>query len=156
MLKSMLVAGLLLIAAVVGATAQTSLIQVDHAWARATPGGAKTAAVYLTLHNSGAVDDRLISVSTSMAEKAELHTTANDNGVMRMRSVAALNVKAGVPIELKPGGYHIMLLDLKGPLVAGQSFPLSLTFDKAGKVEVMAVVEKVGATGPDSMPGMKM
>jgi periplasmic copper chaperone A len=73
-----------------------------------------------------------------------------------MRPVEALEVKPGTPTVLKPGGYHIMLMDLKGPLVVGHSFSVTLTFEKAGKVEATAKVEKVGAMAPGSMPGMQM
>jgi periplasmic copper chaperone A len=154
--RTILTAALLLIATLSSALAQTAPIQADHAWARATPGGAKAAAVYLTLVNMGTADDRLVSVSTTVAGKATLHRTTTQDGVTRMRPVASLDVKPGTPVELKPGGYHIMLTDLKGPLVAGQSFSLSLTFEKAGMIDVTAEVEKAGAMKPDSMPGMKM
>lgn len=156
MLRLIALAKLLLLATAAGALAQTSTIQADHVWARATPGGAKTAAVYMTLVNKGTADDRLLSVSTPVAGVAELHTSTMENGVTRMRPVEALDVKPGTPTVLKPGGYHVMLMDLKGPLVAGQSFAVSLTFEKAGRIDVAAVVEKAGAMGPGAMPGMKM
>jgi copper(I)-binding protein len=129
---------------------------VNQAWARATPGGAKTAALYMTLVNKGAAEDRLVSVSTPVAGKAEVHSTTTENGVMHMGPVAALGVKPGTPTVLKPGGYHVMLTDLKAPLVAGQTFTVSLTFEKAGTVEATATVQKVGAMGPGAMPGMQM
>lgn len=156
MLRSMLFAGLLAVAGAVPVVAQAPTVEVEHAWARATPGGAKAAALYMTLVNKGTADDRLVSVSTPVAGNAGVHTTTTENGVTRMRPVAALGVKPGTPMVLKPGGYHVMLTDLKGPLVAGQSFPVSLTFEKAGKVDVTAVVEKAGAAAPGAMPGMKM
>lgn len=156
MLRSILLAGLLAVAGVAAAVAQAPTVEVQHAWARATPGGAKTAALYMTLVNKGTADDRLVSVSTPVAGRAGLHATTTDNGVMRMRPVAALDVKPGTPTVLKPGGYHVMLMDLKRPLVAGQSFAVALTFEKAGEIDVTAVVEKAGATSPGAMPGMKM
>ncbi|HXP75485.1 MAG TPA: copper chaperone PCu(A)C [Stellaceae bacterium] len=156
MLRSILLTALLAIAGIAPAVAQAPTVEVGHAWARATPGGAKTAALYMTLVNKGADDDRLVSVSTPVAGKADLHTTTTENGIMRMRPIEALDVKPGTPTVLKPGGYHVMLMDLKAPLVAGQSFTVSLTFEKAGKVDVTAVVEKVGAMAPGAMPGMKM
>ncbi|HUK07073.1 MAG TPA: copper chaperone PCu(A)C [Stellaceae bacterium] len=156
MLRTIAVTSLLALTMIASVSAQTSSIEVNHVWARATPAGAKTAAVYMTLTNKGSAPDRLMSVSTSVADKADVHTTINDNGVMRMRPVTALDVKPGMPTVLKPGGYHIMLMDLKGPLVAGQSFALSLTFEKAGTINATATVEKAGSMGPGDMPGMKM
>ncbi|MGH7122816.1 MAG: copper chaperone PCu(A)C [Stellaceae bacterium] len=155
-LRSILLVGLLALASAGTAVAQTGSVVVEQAWARATPGGAKTAALYMTLVNKGPAEDRLVSVSTPAAGKAELHSTTTENGVMHMGPVAALEVKPGTPTVLKPGGYHVMLMDLKGPLVAGQSFALTLTFEKAGKVDATATIEKVGAMGPGAMPGMKM
>jgi len=156
MLRSIALAALLVLASVAGAAAQTPSIEADHVWARATPGGAKTAAIYMTLVNKGSADDRLVSVSTPIAGVAEVHATITDNGVMRMRPVEALDVTPGTPAVLKPGGYHVMLMELKGPLVTGQSFAVSLTFEKAGRIDVTATVEKAGAMGPGAMPGMKM
>jgi periplasmic copper chaperone A len=156
MLKSILLIGLLIVAGAGTAMAQAPTINADHVWARATPGGAKTAALYMTLSNKGAEGDRLVAISTPIAGKAELHSTTTDNGVTRMRPVAALEVKPGTSTVLKPGGYHVMLTDLKGPLVVGQSFAVSLTFEKAGKIDATAVVEKIGAMAPGAMPGMKM
>ena len=156
MLRSILVALALLVAAVAGAAAQTAPIEADHVWARATPGGSKTAAVYLTLVNKGLAGDRLVAVSTGVAGRAELHITTTENGIARMRPVAALDMKPGTTTVLKPGGYHIMLRDLKHPLTEGQSFLLSLTFEKAGKMDVTVTVEKAGAMDSGSMPGMKM
>jgi copper(I)-binding protein len=156
MLRSIALAALLVLASVAGAVAQTPSIEADHVWARATPGGAKTGAIYMTLVNKGSADDRLVSVSTPVAGVAELHTSTTENGMMRMRPVEALDVTPGTPAVLKPGGYHVMLMELKGPLVTGQSFAVSLTFEKAGTIDVTATVEKAGAMGPGAMPGMKM
>ena|SRR5579862_5755104 len=156
MLRSILLIGLLAIASIAPAMAQAPTVEVNQAWARATPGGAKTAALYMTLVNKGTAEDRLVSVSTPVAGNAELHSTTTENGVMHMGAVAALAVKPGSPTVLKPGGYHVMLMDLKSPLVAGQSFAVTLTFEKAGKIEATAKVEKVGAMAPSSMPGMQM
>ena len=156
MLKSILLAGLLAVASVATAAAQAPTVKVEHAWARATPGGAQSAALYMTLVNKGAADDRLVSVATLVAGKAQMHSSTTENGVMRMRPVEALEVKAGTSTILKPGSYHVMLTELKAPLVAGQSFTVTLTFENAGKIDATATVEKAGATAPGGMPGMKM
>jgi copper(I)-binding protein len=156
LLRSILFMGLLALVSAGPVVAQTGSVEVQKAWARATPGDAKAAALYMTLINKGTAEDRLVSVSTPAAGKAELHSSTTENGVMHMRPVEALGVKPGTPTVLKPGGYHVMLMDLKGPLVAGQTFAVTLTFEKAGKVEATATVEKVGAMGPGAMPGMQM
>ena len=132
---------------------------VTEAWARATPPGAQTGAAYVTLTNTGAADDQLLSAATPVAGVAQIHTTLTENGVTKMRPLASLDVKPGAPVMFKPGGMHIMLMQLKQPLKAGQTFPLTLTFAKAGKVEITVKVQKVGAmTGMDmgDMPGMNM
>jgi copper(I)-binding protein len=116
-------------------------------WARATAGEAKTGAVYLRIGNGGSQDDRLVAASTPAAAKSELHTHIMDNGVAKMRQVKAINVTAHATVELKPGGLHVMLIDLKQPLREHDSIPLTLTFERAGSVEVEVKVEKAGAAG---------
>ncbi len=135
------------------ATAPT--IEIMSPWARATPGGAKNGAAYMTIVNKGKEANRLIAVATPAAKMAEMHRTVSDNGVMKMLPVEGVDVKAGSQAVFKPGGYHVMLMDLTEPLVEGSSFPLTLTFAKAGKIEVTVKVQKVGASSPD-MGGMKM
>jgi periplasmic copper chaperone A len=156
-MRSLALAIALSMAGISSAYAQASPpIEISHAWARATAASATNGAVYLMVSNRGTADDRLTGASTTVASKAEMHITLNDNGVMKMRPVADVPVKAGGSAQFKPGGMHIMLLGLKHPLKAGESFPLTLTFEKAGAVETMVKVEKAGAAGPGSMPGMKM
>jgi hypothetical protein len=145
-MRSLLAATLILLPAV--ALADPASIQVDHAWSRAMPAGA-TGVVYLTITDTGA-PDALTGVTSPVATKSELHETIDDHGVMKMRPIASLPVAPGKPVTLAPGGYHIMLTGLKHALVAGTSFPVTLTFAKAGKVETTASVEKAGA----AMPGM--
>ncbi len=128
-------------------------ITVSSVWARATPGGAKTGAVYLTVENKGAAEDKLVGASTPVADKAQLHSMTMDNGVMKMRPLAALAVAPGGTATLEPGGNHMMLMGLHEPLKQGDSFPLTLEFEKAGTVEVQVIVGKIGAT---MAPGMKM
>jgi periplasmic copper chaperone A len=143
------------LAAAGGAAAQTGDIQIKDAWARATPGAAQAAAAYVTIMS--ATGDRLTGASTPAAQTAELHTMTMDGGVMKMRQVDGIDLPAGKTVTLKPGGYHIMLTGLAQPLTEGQSFPLTLTFDKAGTREVTVAVQKVGSMGPGmNMPGMDM
>jgi len=129
--------------------AQQSGIQVDHVWSRAAMAG-RTGVVYLTITDTGPADT-LTGVASPVAASAGLHETVNDNGVMKMRPVASLPVTPGKPLTLAPGGYHIMLVDLKQPLKEGDSFPVTFSFAKAGQVTATATVEKAGAA---AMPGM--
>ena len=129
-------------------------IEVVHAWARATPGRTQTGAAYASIVNHGGAPDRLIAVSSPVAEKADLHEDKLDNGIMKMRPLDALTIAPGHSTELKPGGDHIMLMGLKQPLRQGESFPMVLTFEKAGAVKVMVNVEKPGAMGAPSMDHM--
>jgi copper(I)-binding protein len=138
-----------------GALAQTGDVQVKDIWARATPGGAPTAAVYATLQS--AAGDRLTAASTPAAKEAELHTMTMEGGVMKMRPVEGIDLPAGQTVALKPGGYHIMLMGLAHPLTEGQTFPMTLTFAKGGTRDVTVSVQKIGAMGPGkAMPGMDM
>ena len=122
-------------------------IKIDHPFARATPPGAKTGGVFVTLENTGDRADRLMSVSSPVAGVAEIHETKLDAGMMKMREVGPLEVKAGETVQLKPGGYHVMLSELKRPLKAGDKFPMTLEFENAGAVEVSVWVEEMGAGG---------
>ncbi len=138
-----------MIAMPLAAFAQQSAIQVDHVWSRAAPAGHE-GVVYLTITDTGPADT-LTGVTTPVAAMAELHETVNDNGVMKMRAITSLPVTPGKPVTLAPGGYHIMLMDLKQPLKEGDSFPVTLSFAKAGQVTATASVAKAGA---GAMPGM--
>ena len=140
------------IAITAAAQSTSSGIQIDHPWSRASAG--RTGVVYLTIKNTGATDDQLVGVSAPIADKAQLHSTMNDNGVMKMRPIAELPVKHGGEVTLKPEGMHVMLIDLHHPLKAGDTFPVTLTFAKAGKIDATVTVEKAG-TG-SAMPGMHM
>ena len=125
---------------------QLQSLRIEHPFARATPPGARVAGVFLTIENTGRQPDRLLRVSSPVAGVAELHEMKMDAGMMKMRAVQSLEVKPGESLVLKPGGYHVMLTELKQPLKTGDSFPLTLTFDKAGTVEVSVSVEDIGAS----------
>ena len=128
------------------ATAQTGGLQVENAWARATPGKSQTGAAYVTIRSP--IPDRLVAASTPVAKEAQLHTMEMSGMVMKMRPTPGVDIPADKPVTLEPGGMHIMLMGLKHPLKAGQSFPLTLSFEKAGTRTVNVAVEKVGASGP--------
>jgi len=128
------------------ALAQPSQLEVNNAWAGATPGKAENGVAFLTIQSPTA--DRLVSASSPVAKKAELHTMSMQGMVMKMRPITGLDIPAGQPVTLKPGGEHIMLMGLNQPLHEGQSFPLTLDFEKAGPRTVTVTVEKAGARGP--------
>jgi len=122
-------------------------VTVNNAWVRATVAQQKATGAFMQL--TAAKDTRLVSVSTALTPMAEVHEMAMDNNVMKMRQIPALDLPAGKAVELKPGGYHLMLMDLKQQVKAGDTVPLTLVFeDKAGKresVEVKAEVRALGA-----------
>ncbi|MEN2427405.1 copper chaperone PCu(A)C [Chromobacterium vaccinii] len=121
---------------------QLGAIHIGHPWSRAMPATSQTGGVYLSLENQGKAEDKLVSASTPRADRAELHTHVNDNGVMRMRKVeGGVAIAPGQTVKFAPGSYHIMLMGLKQPLKAGDRFPLTLGFEKAGQVEVQVVVQ---------------
>ena len=142
----------LLFAAPCGAeSVKLGALTVEAPWARASAGAARAGAAYLRIANVGAEDDRLIGVSAPVAERVELHTHIMSDGVMRMRRVDVVAVPGGKSVELKPGGRHVMLIGLRAPLKEGETFPLTLTFDKAGTITVTVAVGSIAARGP----GMK-
>ncbi len=123
------------------ATVAPGTVQVADAWCRPTPNGAKVGGCYLTL--TAGSDDRLVSVSTALAQSAEVHEMKMENGVMSMGHLAdGLPLPAGTPVELKPGGNHIMLMGLRDPLVDGGVASFTLTFEKAGPIGVHAAVKQ--------------
>lgn len=119
-------------------------IEIGHPWMRPVAGAGKTGGAYVTLANKGRADDRLLRASSAAAEKVELHTHEHDGGVMRMRAVPAVAVKAGETVRFEPGGLHIMLIGLKAPPKLGEKLPLTLVFEKAGSVAVEILVERGG------------
>src|SRR6201993_1203978 len=119
---------------------------ITQAWSRATPRGAKIGGGYLTIENKGSAPDRLIGGSADIADKVEVHEMAMNNGVMTMRPLDnGLTIEPGKTVKLAPGGYHLMMFDLKGPLKQGERVPVTLEFEKAGKVTVSLDVQGVGA-----------
>jgi uncharacterized protein (TIGR02001 family) len=149
------VAAVLMVAAA-PAFAESSSIQVEKPWARATPAGATTGAVYMTISNKSSAADRLTGASSDVADKLQIHEMKVVNGIMEMREVAdGLPVPAGGAVMLKPGSYHIMLIGLKKPLEVGDTLPLTLAFEKAGSVSIDVPVKAMGAMN-DDMHGMSM
>jgi periplasmic copper chaperone A len=126
---------------------------IGHPWARPTAEGAKLGAAYLSIENKGKDADKLVSAESPAAEKAELHESREVNGVMTMRAVTGgIEIKPGALVELKPGGYHIMLISLRRQLREGDTIPLTLTLAKAGPVSVEIKVEKTGGASAQATP----
>ena len=133
----------------VGAEFKAGDISIEAPWSRATPGGAKVAAGYLTIKNAGAAPDRLVSATADIAERAEIHEMSMADGMMKMRKLPdGLAVPAGGSVALAPKAYHLMFLGLKKPLKEAETFSGTLTFEKAGTVAVTFEVRGVGAAAP--------
>jgi copper(I)-binding protein len=115
-------------------------LTVTNAWSRSTPPVAKVGVVYFTLTNDTGKSDRLLKLSTSVAEKVEVHRTEVQDGIARMREVVVLHVDARQTLEFKPGGMHVMLMGLRKPLVAGTAYELDLLFEVAGARKVKVLV----------------
>ena len=125
---------------------------LDHAWAKATPAGAKVGGGFLTIENKGPTPDKLMGASSPAAGKIEVHETAMNNGVATMRPVkGGLSIAPGQSVTLAPGGFHLMMMELKGPLKKGDKVPMTLTFEKAGDVKVTFDIQSVGAKSSDQM-----
>jgi len=133
------------------AQTSTNTVTVEQAWARATPGGARTGAAYMTLINNGTSTDQLLSATTPVADQVQFHKETEDNGVSRMREVHNVELSPGGKVIFKPGQMHMMIVGLKQPLKEGQSFPLTLQFEKAGRMDLTVPIEKVGAMQHEDM-----
>jgi hypothetical protein len=122
---------------------------ITQPWTRATPNGAKIGGGYLTIENKGSAPDRLIGGSTDAASKLEVHEMSMKDGVMTMRPLDdGLTIDPGKTVKLAPGGYHLMMFDLKKPLKQGETVPITLKFEKAGEVKVSLAVQGIGAQAP--------
>ena len=124
-------------------------IEIDRPWSRATPRGAKVASGYVKITNTGTTPDRLVGASFALSPKSEIHEMSIDRGVMKMRELKnGVEIAPGATIELKPGSNHLMFTNLTRALAKGDRVKGTLTFEKAGAVEVEYVVEAIGATPP--------
>ena len=122
-------------------------IEIKHPWSRATPKGSEVAGGFMTLINTGTESDRLIGGSTVNAGKFEIHESAVEGGVMKMRPLLkGIEIKPGQTVELKPGSYHLMFVGLKAPFEKGKRVKGTLQFEKAGTVEVEYAIEAAGGT----------
>ena len=122
-------------------------VSAEHPWTRATPPGAKIAAGFMRLKSAGAAD-RVVGASSAVAGRVEMHVTSRDGDVMRMRQVESFGIPAGGTFELKPGGAHLMLVDLNRPLKQGEKVPLTLKLENGGELKLELPVEPMGARQP--------
>lgn len=136
-------AAILLTCALLSACGQSEPVTVNDPWANATPVGASVAAVYLEL--TVARPDTLASASTTVADHIEMHASSEENGMMKMRPLTTVELKASQPFSFAPGGAHFMLMGLRQPLVAGMRFPMTLEFERAGAVTVQVLVVELGS-----------
>ncbi len=139
--KTLLIAVLLTPSLFVSAHEYTvGSLHIEHPWSRAMPPVAPTAAAYFVVHNKGSDADRLLSVSTPVAGKAELHEHIHADGVMKMQQVQSVAIPSGGEVKFAPMGYHVMLFNVQQQAKDGERFPLTLTFEKAGQLEVQVDV----------------
>ena len=125
-------------------------LKIGHPWSRATPAGAKVGGGYLSIENTGTAADRLVSVSVPFAARSEIHEMAVKDSIMTMRPMdAGVELPAGTKVEFKPGGYHIMFMELKQQLKQGEMMKGTLTFEKAGAVDVEFKVDSIAAKGSE-------
>ena len=122
-------------------------VSAERPWTRATPPGAKVGGGFMQLRSSSAAD-RVVGASSPVAGRVEMHVTVREGDVMKMREVTAFEVPAGGTFELKPGGAHLMLMDLKRPLKQGEKVPLTLKLEKGGELKLDLSVEEMGARQP--------
>ena len=130
------------------ATFKLGDLTVTSPWTRATPGGAKIAGGYLKITNNGTSADRFLGAKSDATDHVEIHEMSMSDGVMKMRPLPnGLEIKPGETVELKSGGYHLMFMDLKQPLKAGDSFKATLQFEKGGPLNVNFNVNALGVSG---------
>ena len=124
--------------------AKVGSIKIENAYVRATAPGQPAAGAFMKIDNSGAAD-QLLSASSPAAGEVQLHQMSMEGNVMKMGQVKDIAVPANGSVDLKPGGYHIMLMNIKAPLKVGETVPVKLKFAKAGEVEVKLPVNAVGS-----------
>jgi copper(I)-binding protein len=131
-------------------------VSIDQPWMRSTPPGAKVAGGYMTVTNKGSAPDRLVGAASPVADRVELHVHLDEGGMMKMKQVPGFDIPAGGKFVLKPGGAHLMFLDIKRPIKQGERIPVTLKFEKAGEVKAEYAVGGLGAMGPGDAAGAGM
>jgi copper(I)-binding protein len=127
-------------------SAKVGSVQIENAYTRSTVPGQMAAGGFMKIENKGAAD-QLVSASSPISGEVQLHEMAMEGNVMKMRQVKDIAVPSGGEVELKPGGLHLMLMNIKAPLAAGETIPVKLKFAKAGEVEVKMPVNAMGQHG---------
>jgi copper(I)-binding protein len=121
-------------------------LEISQPWTRATAPTAKAGGGYTTITNQGTTADRLIAARSAASAKVEIHEMKMDGNVMRMRELdKGLEIPAGATVMLKPGGYHIMFMELKAPFAKDAKVPVTMVFEKAGSIDVELLVQAMGA-----------
>ncbi len=129
-------------------------IHITQPWARATPKGASSGAAYMTITNNGKTPDRVNCVSSDASAECLIHSMTMEGGVMKMRPVeGGLEIKPGETVTLKPSGFHVMLVNLKHPLQAGNMVKATLKFENTGIIDVEYPIAAIGATAPGAPAG---
>jgi len=142
----------LLLLGLIASTSALGQIQIEKPWARATAPGAKVAGGYMVIRNAGASGDRLMGASSPASARVEMHVHLNDNGVMKMREVKGYDVPAKGGFELKPGGAHLMFMDIKRPFKEGEKLLVMLRFEKTGEVSAHFQVGRLGESSSPAAP----
>jgi copper(I)-binding protein len=127
-------------------------MEIENPWSRATTPGAKIAAGYMVIRNKSSAPDRLVGASSPLAARVETHVTTQDGEIMRMRQVKGYDIPAKGSFELKPGGAHLMFVDIKRPFKEGEKIPATLRFEKAGEVKVEFLVSSSAIPGRATTP----
>lgn len=146
-----MLAGVLALIAVTAEAADYKLgaIEIKQPWTRATPPTAPSGGGYFVLTNTGTTPDRLIAVTSPSAGKVELHEMTMEGNIMRMRELPkGIALPPGATVTLKPGGLHLMFMELKAPFARDTKVPATLVFEKAGSIPVELTVEAMGTTTP--------
>lgn len=134
----------LLFAGLFAATAAHGQVTIDNAWVRATAPGARVGGGYMVVRNAGSAPDRLVGASSPASARVELHVHIREGDVMRMRQVPAFEVPANGSFELKPGGAHLMFMEIRQPFKEGETLPVTLKFEKAGEISAGFAVGRLG------------
>ena len=132
------------------ALAGESALRIDDPYIRLVPPGTTTTGAFMTIHNASNAERKLVKATSPISDKVQLHTHMNENGVMKMREIPEIVVPASGKVELKPGSYHIMLIETKNALNEGDRVPITLNFDDASTSQVEAIVRKLPMTMPAS------
>lgn len=126
---------------------RSGAITVEAPWARATPANAKVGGGYFVIRNDGKESDRLVGFSSPASGRGEVHEMTMTDGVMKMREMKAVEIAPGASVQFKPGGFHVMLLELKGGLAVGKPVKGTLRFEKAGAIDIEFAIAPLGASG---------